>query len=485
VSRRAAGLRAAGCLVLLASLRGSAWWAADRGEADLAPDYRPVVRDTDLDRAEPVTRAAPGTSGEFDGPPARWLVLCWDGASWNVILPMIEQGRLPHLARLMAGGAYGNLLTIKPTLSPIVWTTVATGVPPSRHGVIGLQKGHAEGTHADPGSALYDNADRRVKAVWNILTEHGRSVAVVGYHATFPVEPVAGVMVSNYAIRRQHAFGYQAPEESAALRSYMVHPPELASEVLSVERRLQDVSWKEVRRFANVSAAEFRTRTESVGPLEVAQDRWSYLIKSYLYDSFHGEVGLRFWERLRPTLGVVHFQSPDWAAHRYLYFHWPERFLSIDPRRTLPQDAPVYQPTLPAFYEFVDEWLGRFLRERDRDTAVMVLSDHGVEPVPDEPNGGHEEAPPGILVMSGPGVRPGRIQGATVYDILPTLVASLGLPLADDLEGRAVGLREDALARGGRTVPTYGPYRHPRPVPAGPGLERALTEELKALGYIH
>ena len=221
----------------------------------------------------------------------------------------------------------------------------------------------------------------------------------------------------------------------------------------------------------------------SAESLDTSQDRWSYLIKSYLYDSFHAEVGLRQWTRVRPTLGIVHFQAPDWAAHRYLYFHWPDRFLSLNRRvvRTTSFRC-IGRPSPRSTSSWTSGWDGSSL-ESDDGTAVMVLSDHGVEPVPDQPIGAHQEAPPGIIVMNGPGVQPGLLHGRPSTTSC-RLCWPAWSPLADDLEGRVIGLREDSHILLPR-VATYGHYSHPRPLSAGSDMQRVLTEELKALGYIH
>src|SRR5262249_36901627 len=69
------------------------------------------------------------------GRPIPLLVVGLDGADWEVIRPLIREGRLPHLARLVGEGTSGTLLSEPPLLSPIIWTTLATGRPPTEHGI--------------------------------------------------------------------------------------------------------------------------------------------------------------------------------------------------------------------------------------------------------------------------------------------------------------------------------------------------------------
>src|SRR5262249_39775800 len=126
----------------------------------------------------------------------------------------------------------------------------------------------------------------------------------------------------------------------------------------------------------------------------------------------------------------------------------------------------------------------------DAATGVMVLSDHGMDPLDSviEP-GDHNEAPPGVLVLSGPGLKRGhRLEAATIYDVLPTLAASAGLPVARDLEGRILAdafapnvLRPEAV----RYVTSYdsGPRYVPQ-VDLGAELHGEVERELRGLGYI-
>jgi len=57
----------------------------------------------------------------------RVLLIGWDAADWKVIRPLLHAGEMPNLARLMASGVHGNLATIYPPLSPMLWTSIATG----------------------------------------------------------------------------------------------------------------------------------------------------------------------------------------------------------------------------------------------------------------------------------------------------------------------------------------------------------------------
>ena len=65
------------------------------------------------------------------------LVLGIDGFEWSVVLPLLAEGRMPTLAALMERGVVGKLSTLDPTVSPRLWTTIATGkLPEDRKSVV-------------------------------------------------------------------------------------------------------------------------------------------------------------------------------------------------------------------------------------------------------------------------------------------------------------------------------------------------------------
>ena len=109
-------------------------------------------------------------------------------------IPCWIPGRCPNLERMVDNGVIGNLATLSPDLSPMLWTSIATGKRPFKHGVYGF-------TEPDPhsgGLRPITNLSRRTKALWNILSQKGLKCSVVGWWPSHPVEPINGVMVSNH-----------------------------------------------------------------------------------------------------------------------------------------------------------------------------------------------------------------------------------------------------------------------------------------------
>ena len=461
---------------------------ASPGAAGQTVQFVPVPGQSKLDEWVPPWDSS--SEGEIHPPTTapKWIVLTWDGATWDIALSLIDAGKMPHLASVMRRGVFTNLETIQPTESPLVWTTVATGMGPEAHGIQGFIK-------AQELQTLNTAGDRKVKAVWNILTELEKEVLVVGFHNTFPAERVSGMMISNYLMYR-HSFerSFKREAEMVKADSRLVYPVEYLDEVLAYDRSIDTLGFGELHRFADWSADDFEREMKEASQRAVP-DRtpFTYLRKAYLFDTINAELAFEFHRRLGPDLLLLHFQSLDWSSHYFLYHHWPAKFA----QRKWPAKAfaalnaklPTYQGTIAAFYEYADEWLGRFLSMLDADTGVSILSDHGFEPSPGyDRTGFHDNAPPGIFVASGPGIRSrGRIGNVSVYDVLPTLFTLMNLDVARDWRGQP--LSEVVAAPTGtsriRYVDTYQTPEFAVPQADVPDeVNEELLDQLRSLGYI-
>src|SRR5438046_2328896 len=66
------------------------------------------------------------------------LLIGWDAADWEHITPLLEEGLMPTLDTLINRGVMGNLATLQPILSPMLWNSVATGKFADKHGIHGF-----------------------------------------------------------------------------------------------------------------------------------------------------------------------------------------------------------------------------------------------------------------------------------------------------------------------------------------------------------
>ncbi|MGH2628613.1 MAG: alkaline phosphatase family protein, partial [Anaerolineales bacterium] len=183
------------------------------------------------------------------GKPGRVLVLGLDGMDPRAIDLLMSEGKLPNFAKLRKDGAYGRLISSKPLLSPVVWSTIATGKTPDQHGI-----GHFVAIDDKTGESLpVTSGMRRVKAVWDIFSENQKKVAVVGWWATWPAPKVNGVMVSDHTC---YHFLFPQGETGARDTANLTYPPELLARLSPLIRRPADVTAREAAPFIQVSPAE-------------------------------------------------------------------------------------------------------------------------------------------------------------------------------------------------------------------------------------
>jgi hypothetical protein len=470
-----------GALASLVSEEGVYGEAAD--PRDFVPRFEPLAQ---VPERTPVSE--------------RVIVLGLDGATWDRIEPGIERGRLPNFARLRREGASGPLASLKPTLSAPLWTTVATGKPREVHGIRRhyLLQGRFSGTgnldfptwldlveDALLGARLLRNIPvtsslRRCKAIWNIVSEAGGRVGVLGWWASWPAEPVEGFVVSDLAssarIRELVDRGDRFQNVSLEAET-ITYPADLLRQIEPLERSPASVTREELARFVAVEDGvweEFR-REEPFDwkrPLTVFR-------ATYLKDIFFADVAQELDERGRPDLLLAYLKGIDVFGHIFWKFSDPR---ALEEGRD-PREVERYRDVVDRAYEWTDGLLGRFLERLRPGETLVVLSDHGWETEgPGEY--GHERAPAGILAMIGGPVRVGaRIEGAGLYDVAPTLLHLLGLPKGEDMPGRVLVDVLDAPSPV-RTIPTWETRRIGRYGAIASSEAEAQERALRALGYL-
>ena len=403
----------------------------------------------------------------------RVLLLGWDAADWKVIRPLLAAGQMPNLASLMARGVHGNHATIYPALSPTLWTSIATGKRPPKHGVLGFSEPTADGQGVRPCSLL----SRKTKALWNILAQEGKRSVVVGWWPSYPAEPIPGAMVSNHF--------QQVPSdpdsELPPLLPGMVSPARLIEELSELRMRPWEIPGEVLRlfvpRFAEVDQAKDKT----------LHDLANILAETI---SVHA-AATDLLEREPWDFAAVYFDTIDHASHRFMQYHPPRR--GGVPER----EFELYRDVVANVYLHHDAMLGRYLQLAGPDTHVLVISDHGFHSdalrpqwIPAEPAGpAVEHRHFGIFVMAGPGLQRGeRIFGSSILDITPTVLTLFGLPVGLDMDGTAQ-IQAWEKPPEVRRIPSWDAVpgadgRHPPDVVQDTRAVAAALEQMIALGYI-
>jgi len=241
----------------------------------------------------------------------------------------MDDGTLPNLRALARAGA---LLPLRSTLPPATfpaWTTCATGVNPGRHGVFDF-------TDMPPGGyavRFVNRTFRRVPAMWNVLSDAGARVGVLGVPGTWPPEPLNGFMVS----------GFDSPVATAIDKSFVL-PAEYLGDVQG---------W----RFADFQ--EHRT-----GP--GWHERARALLLAKIADK--EAAALRLLRREPWDFFMAVFGETDTASHHFWRFH--------DPGSPRHEANPALADTVREVYARLDATVGR-MAEASGAEHVLVLSDHG------------------------------------------------------------------------------------------------------------
>ena len=398
-------------------------------------------------------------------------ILGLDGADWEILDPLIKAGRMPNLAALKARAAYGPMKSMDPMLSPILWTTAATGKPPDQHGVIDFLVRDAATGKPTPVSSRA----RRVKALWNILGDVGRTSDFIGWWATWPAEQIEGTMVSDRVAYSTFSFAPELKDAGGA-----TWPTDYFAKLQPRLVKAEDIPDRDLRRFADATPDEFRRLAGIVAGAR----------------SYHA-AALDLLAHGQPDLFSIYYQGIDEVGHRYQHFMPPKMGM------VSAEDFQRYRGTVEAYYAYQDELLGQVLKQLDKRTVVIVMSDHGFrngtgrpanEPPYVEGKPGLWHRRYGIFLLAGPEVKAGALDTTSLLDIAPTALYLLGLPKGEDMPGRVVeeAIAPEFLARFPRqTIPSYEPVGRPLQtgtlVAGGAAqgeVEKEMMEKLRSLGYI-
>jgi predicted AlkP superfamily phosphohydrolase/phosphomutase len=340
---------------------------------------------------------------------ARLLVIGLDGATLDLVRPWVAAGDLPVLGELMRRGAWGCLRSTVPPATFPAWTSLVTGVNPGRHGVLDF-------TERVPGTyrvRLLNGSYRRAPALWTRLSQAGRRVAVLLVPATYPPEPVAGVMVS----------GFDSPLATAIDGSF-VHPPGLYREIRRLVGRLP---FSDVQEFA-------------IGP------RWHETALARLLDGItrRTTVARALLAREPWDAFMVVYGASDTVAHHFWRFH--------DARSPRHRPSP-FADAIRRVYRALDEAVGALLAATPEST-VAIVSDHGSGGAGDRVvHLNRRLAEHGLLAFTPPAR--GRLVGLARAAALRGIPRRLQAPVVRRLPGaagRLEGLHRFAGVDWGRTL---------------------------------
>lgn len=262
------------------------------------------------------------------------LIIGLDGATWELINPLIAQGWLPNLARLRANGWSGPLASTVPAATFPSWSTFTTGVNPGKHGIFDFTR-RVFGTY----EVEFVNATfRKAPSIWKHLSQAGRRTCVLGLPGTYPPEAVNGCMVS----------GFDTPVTTRADASFIT-PPALAPLIM----RSGGFPFADFQEF-RIGSRWYRAALDRLlRGIEIKTRLAQTLLARSEWDCF-----------------LLLFGESDTVAHHFWKFH-DSRSPRFDAIR-----AGDFGDGIRRVYDALDSAVGILMRAAP-DATVLIASDHG------------------------------------------------------------------------------------------------------------
>ncbi len=402
----------------------------------------------------------------------RVLLVGWDGADWRMISPLLEKGQMPNLERFVNEGVMGNVASLTPMLSPILWTSIATGKYADKHQILGFAEPDGTTGNVRP----VTSTSRRCKALWSILSERGLKAGVVSWLASHPAEQINGLVVTD-----RFAHAANEPGQPWPPVEHSVHPAELLEEACKLRVHPAQTTPMQVAPFIPKLAQFDALKEPKVQELRMllAQCATTHAVATWLMQT-------QPWDFLG-----IYYEAIDRFAHAYMEFHPPKAPHLSD------EEFDRYQDVMTGCYRFHDLMLGRLMQLAGDDTTVIILSDHGFHSDHLRPEGSSkiQEGRPvawhrryGVLAIRGPNVKKDqRVYGACLLDIAPTVLFMLGCPTARDMDGKPLRQIFDVERVELAEVETYegaGDQASVSPAQEDPWVARQVVARLVDLGYL-
>jgi tetratricopeptide (TPR) repeat protein len=400
------------------------------------------------------------------------LLIGWDAADWKVINPLLDQGLMPTLDDFINHGVMGNLATLRPILSPMLWNSIATGKRANKHGIHGFMEPDTQNGGIRPVSST----SRKVKAIWNILTQRGFKTHVLGWFAGHPAEPINGVSISDL-----YPYATAPHDQPWPLPPGAVHPESLRDTF--AELRMHP---------ADVTEAAILPWIPRASEIDQEKDKGLMSFAKILSENCSIHNAATWILQNEPwDFMAVYYNGIDHFCHGFMHYH-PPRMDGI------PEDRfEIYKDVVNGAYRFHDMMLETLLNLAGPDATVLLVSDHGFHSdhlrprgIPAEPAGpAIQHRPFGIVCMKGPHVQQDeRIYGATLLDVTPTILTLFGLPVGADMDGRVLVQAFEEPPQVTR-IPSWEQElgecgMHPADLRMDPAAAQAVLQQFVALGYI-
>ena len=284
------------------------------------------------------------------------LIGC-DALSWDVMEPLLKKGELPNFQALINTGSKGVLRSFTQDIySPRIWTTVATGFMPEKHGISFFLISPSNNLD-DSETAGSDN--RKCLAIWNILSYFKKRVMAIGWMVSWPAEVIKGDMITDFM---EYDYG-----------SY---PAQLKEKYMGRFRSRKAIFQQGKDLFYHLDS-NGQTKNKTDRYTKMYARKMSNFLGTFKRDETNLEIAEDLLSQKDYALSMIYLRGVDIASHYYWRY---SQLADNDPRlKGMEHLKAKYKDTIASYYKWVDEAIGRIVKKLPADTSVIVCSDHGFE----------------------------------------------------------------------------------------------------------
>lgn len=273
------------------------------------------------------------------------VLIGFDGLEWSIIKELVKEGKMPTFAKLMQNGTYGDLKTYLEYFSLSLWTTIATGRHPEIHGIT-RQFIHKEGEYELISAGSYD---RKVKALWNILSDYKKKVGVISYQCTEPPEAVNGFIIPSIFNVKD------------------IFPVNLTKELNLITKSPNKTETAKV--FFNDFEPYYDYQYKLPKHLKYLEICKLSVAIPYLYKKFNKNLDLL----------MVYYYPTDSISHTFWKFMKPESF-QHKAWGLNSENIKKFGNVIKDFYSMVDRFVKKTIEDiADKNTIIIICSDHGFQ----------------------------------------------------------------------------------------------------------
>jgi len=269
--------------------------------------------------------------------PEKVLVVGLDGATWWLLERLMQDGAMPALTKLIENGVRGDLASTHPPLSPVAWTSLATGILPGKHRIFGFfdpRYTHVRAPRLGQTTRPVSAEGIGAPTLYQYLNHQGQTTGLLMVPVTHPPQPLQGYVVGD---------GILTPNE----QSDYTYPSTLKEKVLA-------------------AVPKFRVR-----PYEYLRERLEFIDETTYFVEQQGRAACWLMENYPTDFTMVVFTATDVIQH---YF-WKYMDPTLSPYTT--REGNEARPKLRRFYNLIDRLLADLVTQAGPRAVIILVSDHG------------------------------------------------------------------------------------------------------------